>query len=64
MIRVYLKKYIDLDDKFWCSREEYEELYQNDIEAFKELLNEDLFEVFNEGGGLEILESSEWVEDD
>ena len=59
-IRVYLKSYITLDDT-WVDEKTYKELYADNIELLRKLLNEDIGSVFEDGGGVEIFESSQWV---
>ncbi len=61
MIVLKLKPEIRLSD--WISREEWDEVFKDNLPALMGLLNEDWLAVIEEAGGLEgLIVSAEWVD--
>lgn len=63
MIKLILKREIILDDNPpWMFKEDWEEVYKDNLPALKKLFEEDIAAFWDALGGFNIVEKAEWVD--
>ena len=60
-LKIYLRPHVILSDR-WMNKEDWDEVYADNLEALRELLvSEDLSAFIDDAGGPEIIQRAEWV---
>ncbi len=62
MIKLTLKQEVILDNTIWMMKEEWEEIYKNNLSALKELYSEDLSSFWEAIGEFDIIKKAEWID--